>query len=321
MKPRIHLALAALGLLSSAAFSLECSAAVPPLSNRTAFNDPKDAVSSLEQALGEKSEAEAKHALLAIFGPESKDMLSSGDPVDDKLALESFKEALQERVEVATSHIVGPAKQEVPVAVLIVGQQKWPFPIALIKSDAGWQFDTEVGRQEIIDRRIGENELKVLSLFPEYVAAQHEYSALPQNKDHAFATKFLSSPGAQDGLYWPAQKGQPLSPIGPLVANAADAGYEAHADGSATPFFGYYFRILTSQGKNARGGAMNYIVNGKMTQGFALLAYPAKWDRSGAMSFLVGPDGVIYQKNLGAKTAEIAAKMTSFDPDPSWNPA
>jgi hypothetical protein len=209
-------------------------------------------------------------------------------------------------------------------AELLVGQQAWPLPIPLVQSvDGQWHFDTRKGETEILSRRIGANELAAIQVCLAIVDAQREFSARDSDGDglKEFASRFTSTPGQRDGLYWPTSPDEPLSPLGPLLAAAAKDGYLSPNAGSQEPYQGYYYRILTRQGKDAPGGAYNYFVKGQMVAGFALLAYPARYGASGVMSFMVSQDGVVYQKNLGRKTSTLAAHVPSFNPDTSWQRA
>jgi hypothetical protein len=206
-------------------------------------------------------------------------------------------------------------------AILVVGKDEWPLPIPIVKQDSGWHFDTKAGAQEIVDRRIGANELNAIEVCRAYVDAQTDYAMKDRNNDgfKEYAQKFVSSPGKHDGLYWPAQAGEEESPMGPLAASARAEGYgSTHVEGKRTPYYGYYYRILKAQGKSAPGGAVDYVVKGHMIGGFALVAFPAEYGVSGIMSFIVSYDGVVYQKDLGPSTAKIAGAMTRFDPDPTW---
>jgi hypothetical protein len=203
---------------------------------------------------------------------------------------------------------------------LVFGREGWPFPIPLVRGQSGWSFDTEAGEQEILNRRIGRNELGAIDVARAYVRAQRTYAA----SDHdgsgvmAFAQRMASTPGKRDGLYWPAVEGQPLSPFGPLVASAVAEGYSKKSD-KPTPYHGYLYRVLTAQGAHAPGGAYSYIINGHMIGGFALVAYPVDYGNSGVMTFIVNQQGVVYEKDLGDDTATVAAKMTVYDPDSTWD--
>jgi hypothetical protein len=206
-------------------------------------------------------------------------------------------------------------------AVLEVGKDGWPFPIPIVKVAGAWRFDTKEGKQEILNRRIGKNELSAIQACLAYFDAQRDYASkggdgkgLPE-----YAQKFFSEPGKKDGLYWEAKEGEAQSPLGPLFAAAQERGYTRKTPGQQpSPYLGYYYRILTAQGKNAPGGAYSYLVNGKLVGGFALVAYPAQYGASGIMTFMVSHDGVVYQKDLGKKTEAVAKAMKTFDPDETW---
>jgi Protein of unknown function (DUF2950) len=198
---------------------------------------------------------------------------------------------------------------------LYIGAENWPTPIPLVNNGTSWYFDTEAGKMEILYRRIGENEISTIRVCQELAAAEKEYRSTHQNE---YARKIFSDAGQHNGLYWKAAEGEPQSPIGPLVAAAVAEGYPKGEDNSPTPFHGYYFRILTGQGKNVPGGAKSYVVNGKMTEGFAIVAYPAEYKSSGVMTFLVNQDGVVLQKDLGKRTEFLAKAMKEYNPDPNW---
>ncbi|HVA82058.1 MAG TPA: DUF2950 family protein, partial [Candidatus Binataceae bacterium] len=206
---------------------------------------------------------------------------------------------------------------------LYIGANNWPDPVPLRKKGSQWYFDTKYGRKEILFRRIGSDELKSIKVCKAIVAGEHAYYASLHdgNSAHQYSAKFRSTPGTQDGLYWPVKAGEkPQSPIGPLVADAALEGYQHHSGTPPHPFYGYIYRLLTEQGASAPGGAKSYIIDGKMTGGFALVAYPASYRDSGVMTFIVNQDGQIYQKDLGPQTAQIATAMTQYDPGPTWHP-
>ncbi len=261
-------------------------------------------------ALITAAKAGDQNALLAIFGPESKDLLYSGDPVQDKNAVTDFVS----RYDVMHRW----RKMEDGSQVLVVGADNFPFPIPLKKNgDGRWFFDTAAGKEEILNRRVGRNELAMIGLCGAVVEAQAEYYAQKHGGVKQYAQKFVSDPGQENGLYWPEAPGQARSPVGPLAAKAAADGYKADP-AHHQPFHGYYFAMLTKQGPGAPGGAKDYIVNGKMTGGFAVLAYPAKYGDSGVMTFLVNKDGVVLQKDLGKTTEQAAAAITEFNPDKSW---
>jgi hypothetical protein len=210
----------------------------------------------------------------------------------------------------------GPDRKE-----LVLGNEAWPFPIPLVKTAAGWSFDAAAGREEILNRRIGRNELAVIRLLHEYVAAQRAYAAAGHDGKRAglYARRFGSEPGTQNGLYWPTRDGEPRSPLGVLAAQATEQGYRRKSSTEGpTPLHGYYFRILEGQGKAAKGGAAEYVVNGEMSGGFALVAWPVYYDASGVMTFVVNQDDVVHEKDLGAETAARIKAVTRYDPDTSW---
>jgi hypothetical protein len=253
--------------------------------------------------------------LLAIFGADAADLVFSGDEVADRKALAHFVAETKERTKLV--------KDGDTTVIIHIGKDDESFPIPLVKDDGGWRFDTAAGKEEILDRRIGRNELHTIAVCHAYVDAQREYASKIRNGAgvREYAQKFHSTPGKQDGLYWEVSANEKQSPMGPLVAMATSEGY-AHKDAAAEPmpFHGYFFRILTAQGPSAPEGARSYIVNGHMTAGFALVAYPAQYGSSGVMTFVVNQLGIVFQKDLGDKTAEIAATMTQYDPDDSWHP-
>jgi hypothetical protein len=247
--------------------------------------------------------------LLTIFGSGAKELLLSGDPVQDKSGLETFTRQYDEM------HRWG--KLTRGGLVLDVGAENYPFPFALKKNEAGqWYFDTSSAKEEILARRIGGNELSAIDVLNAMNVAQGEYFTQPHNgvKAHTYAQKFASDEGKQNGLYWHAAEGESDSPLGPFAAFATGEGYANFSQ----PYHGYFFRMLTSQGPEAKGGAKNYIVDGHMIGGFAALAYPAEYGNSGVMSFLINQDGGVFQKDLGADTATVAKAMSSFDPDNTW---
>lgn len=294
----------AAGLLMLAMSVLEaCKSDKPEMSG---YATPDDAANTMITA----AKAGDKDALLKIFGPESKDLLYSGDPVQDKNAVTEFLgryDAMHRWRKMADGS-----------QVLVVGADAFPFPIPLKKdSDGRWFFDTAAGKEEILNRRVGRNELAVIGLCGAVVDAQAEYYAQKHGGVKQYAQKFISDQGQQDGLYWPEAAGQPRSPLGPLAAQASAEGYKADPS-HHQPFHGYYFAMLTKQGLEAPGGAKDYIMNGKMTGGFAVVAYPAKYGDSGVMTFLVNHDGVVLQKDLGKATEQAAAAITEFNPDKSW---
>ena len=201
---------------------------------------------------------------------------------------------------------------------LYIGAENWPTPIPLMRSGAAWYFDTDAGKKEILYRRIGQNETSTIGVCQELVAAQKEYHSAPHNE---YAQKIFSDEGQHNGLYWKAAEGEPQSPIGPLVASAVAEGYVNGRDGAPTPYRGYYFRVLARQKRTTSSGARSYIVNGKMTEGFAFVAYPAEYRSSGVMTFIVNEDGVVYEKDLGQKTEALAKAMKEYNPNSSWHEA
>jgi hypothetical protein len=271
------------------------------------FESPRKAFDALVNAAGSNDTEE----LLAILGSEGKDVISSGDAVADTRARERFVRA--------TSEGVGFKKLDEKTFLAVIGKDAWSFPIPIIRSGKSWIFFTEEGKQEIINRRIGRNELNTIQTSRTYVEAQREYAkkALGDNGVLQYAQHFASREGGRDGLYWP---GRADSPLGPLFAHAAcevDAS-SGQAVGKPSPYYGYYFNILKSQGSHAPGGAMDYVIDGRMTAGFGLVAYPAKYGVSGIMTFIVNQQGVLFEKDLGPKTDEIAKAMTVYDPDQTW---
>ena len=272
------------------------------------FASAEEAVRAFAVALRSNDEKE----LLAIFGPTAKELIFSGDPVSDKQRNERFVSRFDQKNSLS---------KEGDRMVLIVGEQDWPFPIPLVKKGDQWIFDTKAGKEEILNRRIGENELSTVQTLLAVVDAQREYAMNDRDNDGIleYAEKFRSDPGKKNGLYWETKEGEEPSPLGPLVAQAREKGYEKkQSGGKPSPYYGYYYRILKAQGKNAQGGAYNYMVKGKMIGGFAVVAYPAKYGNSGVMTFIVNHDGVVYQKDLGPKTEKIAKAMKRYDPDQSW---
>jgi len=249
--------------------------------------------------------------LLAIFGPSASKLLYSGDAVSDKERREGFLKLYGERNSLVAKN---------GDMILQVGPEDYPFPIPLVKKGDAWYFDTAKGEEEILNRRIGSNELSTIQTMLAIVDAQREYAMQDRDGDGllAYAAKFASDPGKQNGLYWETKPGEEPSPLGEMVVKARAEGYRKGKTGKPVPYHGYYFRILTKQGKNAAGGAFEYFVKGRMIGGFAVVAYPAKYGNSGVMTFIVNHDGIVYQKNLGSRTARTAMAMKAFDPGPGW---
>jgi len=273
------------------------------------FGTPEAAVEALVKALRDNDEK----TLLTLFGPGSETVISSGDKVDDRERREKFVRLYGEknRLEIAGDKKV----------ILHLGNNDWPFPIPIVKAGDSWRFDTKQGKEEILNRRIGENELGTIQTCLAVVDAQREYASIDHDGDGLleYAQKFKSAQGKKDGLYWEVAPGEPPSPLGPLVAQAQSEGYMK--GGNPAPYNGYFFRILTAQGKNAKGGAYNYLVKGKMIGGFAVVAYPAVYASSGVKTFIVSHEGVVYEKDLGPRTTKIAKSMKAFDPDKTWEKA
>jgi len=251
--------------------------------------------------------------LIIILGAEGAKLIHSGDPVADQRGRALFVAAYDEKHALQRDSGIK--------ATLIVGKDEWPLPIPLVRVHARWHFDSKAGADEILNRRIGRNELSVIEVCRAYVTAQHEYVTKKLGPGGAaeYAQHFMSRVGQRDGLYWAVKPGEPESPLGPLIARARAAGYRPGTPHpTPRPYFGYYFQILTQQGQNAPGGAKDYVVNGHMTSGFALLAYPATYGDSGIMTFIVNQDGIVYQKNLGPDTKRIAVQIKQYDPDGTW---
>jgi hypothetical protein len=271
-----------------------------------AFNDPQQAISALRDAVAAKD----KDRLLTIFGPDLKDLINP-DPVEAANEFEFVAKGLEEYSKLMER---GPDRM-----ILEYGNDKTDFPVPLVKSEGKWYFDTVAGKEELDNRRVGRNELEALDTIRTYVVAQREYASQDRDDDEVleYAQKFASSPGMKDGLYWPLDLDGTMSPLGPLVAEASAAGYRKTKE-ERQSFHGYFFKILTKQGKNAPGGAYDYVINGNMIGGFALVAWPAEYDETGVMTFIVNQQGKVYQKDLGTNSAKSAEAMTVYDPDSTW---
>jgi len=273
------------------------------------FATPEEAAKALVEAV----RAASVPALLEVMGPQSKSWLFTGDKVSDAAEWKTFLASYDKKNALAKD---GDAK-----AILVIGDD-WPFPAPLVKKDGKWAFDTEAGREEVINRRVGRNELDTIQTLLAIVDAQREYAAndADGNKLADYAVRFRSSPGKKDGLYWATKAGEPQSPLGPIVAQAVREGYgKVAGTGKPAPYNGYYYRMLTSQGKDAPGGAYDYLVKGKLFGGFAVVAWPASWGNSGVKTFILNHDGVVFEKDLGPGTADQAGKMKSFNPDKTWS--
>jgi hypothetical protein len=292
--------LAAVVVLLTGSFSARC---IAQQQGQKTFSSAEEASKALVTAVESNDEKQ----MLDILGPEGKKLVSSGDETEDANTRANFVQKYQEMHRLV--------KEPDGTTTLYVGAENWPTPIPLMNKGTSWYFDTEAGKMEILYRRIGENEISTIRVCQELVAAEKEYRSTHQNE---YASKFFSDEGQHNGLYWKAAAGEPQSPIGPLVAAAVAEGYHKGEGGAPTPFHGYYFRILTGQGKDGPGGAKSYIVNGKMTDGFAIVAYPAEYKSSGVMTFIVNQDGVVLQKDLGKRTEFLAKAMKEYNPDPNW---
>ncbi len=276
--------------------------------NHLRFTSPDEAVRVLVKALNSKDVS----ALEAIFGPDSRDLITSGDPIADQSSRAKFLKLYGEKNEL---------KQTADKVILIIGNDDWPFPIPIVKKDASWFFDCVEGRDEILARRIGRNELDAIQVCMTYVDAQQEYAHKDRNADGLFqyAEKFRSDKGMKNGLYWDVKESEEYSPMGLLIASALEEGYYGNqTDDTPVPYHGYYYRILKGQGENASGGANDYMVKGEMIGGFALLAFPARYESSGIMTFIVNHLGVLYEKDLGMDTEKEAQNIKLFNPDSSW---
>lgn len=292
----------ALIFVAAAAFALEQT-------KQLRFSSPDEAVRVLVAAVKDADIAK----LLKILGAEAKPILDTGDDQADQESRERFLKAF------ALSHSLQKSGEE--KILLEVGKSGWQFPFPIVKEGNSWLFDAEAGEEEIQKRRIGKNELSTIQAILAYVDAQREYYLLNpmQEKLPSYAQKFKSTPGLKDGLYYPVKEGETPSPLGEIYANAQAQGtLKREADSERPSYYGYYYRILTSQGPDAPGKAYDYVVNGKLFGGHALIAWPAHYDETGIMTFIVNQDGIVYEKDLGIDTAEKAAEITSFNPDASW---
>lgn len=294
----------ALGLIVLLALASESAHGATASVEPRMFETPEEAFQMLVAAI----RADDTQALLAILGKAARPLISSGDPVPDRAARAQFVQAYD------ASHQLQAGQG---VIVLVIGQDNFPFPIPLVPDGPKWRFDAAAGEDEILRRTIGRDELGAVQVCLAYADAQRQYYAEARDSSDVlqFAQRLGSTTGKRDGLYWPTKAGEPRSPLGERVARA-----RADGAGSAppVPFLGYLYRILTAQGPDAAGGAYGYVANGKMIGGFALVASPARWGVSGVMTFLVNHDGVVFEKNLGPKTGEIARQMKSFNPDQTW---
>ena len=292
-------------LVSLTVAALLCAAA-SVASAQQAFKTADEAASALVSA----AKTGDRKAIVTVLGPDGEDIVSSGDAVADAATREKFIAAYDAKHQIAMD---GDNK-----ATIVIGLEDFPLPIPLVRKDGMWQFDTAAGRQEILARRIGKNELDAIQASLAYVDAQNEYA----EKDRTgagvgtYAQRIISQPGKKDGLFWPTSQGEDASPLGELVAEATAQGYKP--GGGRAPFHGYYFKILTKQGAAAPGGELEYVVHGKMIGGFALVAYPAEYRNSGVMTFIVNHAGTVFEKDLGPETAKLAERMSAFNPDKTW---
>ena len=287
-------------------FAFGCSKSTAPKQEKFATGD--EAVDAFIKALREDNKKE----LLAIFGADANELISSGDDVADRQGREMFISSYDEQHKLDV---------EGDKLILVLGKNDWPFPIPLVKQAGQWFFDTAGGKEEILNRRIGRNELDTIQVMLAVVDAQREYAMKDREGDGLlkYAQKFKSDPNQKNGLYWETKEGEEPSPLGLFAAKARQEGYlEKKSSEEPQPYHGYFYRILTGQGTNAAGGAFDYIVNGKMIGGFAVVAYPADYGNSGVMTFIVNHDGVVYQKDLGEDTEKESKAMNLFDPDKSW---
>ncbi len=302
-----HLSLLA-ATLSLTFITLSTSAWAVTAAQKT-FTSPEEAVNGLMTAV----KANDIKEMLAILGPEGKEIISTGDDVADKSARMRFALLFDE--------FNGLEKESDARATLIVGDDEWPLPIPIVKRGETWLFDTKEGKEEVLNRMIGRNELDVIEACYGYEDAQRDYAGTDWNTNGVleYAQKIVSDKGKRNGLYWEAAEDEIMSPLGPLFADAIKEGYSTRKPGEMrSPFHGYFFKILTAQGKNAPGGAYNYVINGHMVAGFALVAYPSHYGSTGIMTFMVNQNGVIYQKDLGKNSAKTAEGIRKFDPDKTW---
>jgi hypothetical protein len=295
-----------LSLLAAVAFLFAASFPARSLAQQKGqktFSSPEEASAALFAAVHSNDEK----ALLDIFGPDGKQIVYSGDATEDAQSHANFAQKYQEMHRLV--------KEPDGTICLYIGAMNWPTPIPIVNSGNSWYFNAAAGKKEILARRVGRNEMSAIHVCQELAAAEKEYRS---THNGMYAEQIFSDPGKDNGLYWKASEGQPQSPIGPLVAAAVAEGYVKGENGPPTPYRGYYFHVITRQGKNAPGGAKDYIANGKMTEGFAIVAYPAEYRSSGVTSFIVGQDAVVYQKDLGKNTETIAKAIKEYNPNASW---
>jgi hypothetical protein len=295
-------------IAAALATTVACRSSEPPRPQQQTFPSPEEAVRKLAEVV----KAADVEQLSAIFGPDSKELVDTSDPVTARRNRETFTAAFAEGWGLVDAEPVG--------KTLLIGNEEWPFPVPLVQDGNTWRFDTAAGKAEVLARRIGRNELAVLRVCATYVAAQRRYAEHGHDGKPAglYAQTFRSDAGKENGLFWPEVKGKRLSPLGDLVAQAASEGRVAGEGQQQTPFYGYHYKILTAQGPAAQGGAKSYVANGEMSGGFAMVAWPAEYDLTGIMTFIVNQDGVVYEKDLGPESAAAASKMSDYNPDDSW---
>ncbi len=285
-----------------------CTPSEPPRPQQQMFASPEEAV----RRLAEVVKAADVEQLSTIFGPDSKELVDTSDPVTARRNRETFTAAFAEHWSLVDAEPSG--------KTLVIGNEEWPFPVPLVQDGNNWRFDTAAGKAEVLARRIGRNELAAIRICATYVAAQRRYAEHGHDGKPVglYAQTFSSDAGKENGLFWPEVKGKRLSPLGDLVAQAASEGQRFGEGQKPMPFQGYYFKILTAQGDAAPGGAKSYLASGNMSGGFALVAWPAEYDLTGIMTFIVNQDGIVYEKDLGPESAAMAGKMSDYNPDESW---
>jgi Protein of unknown function (DUF2950) len=302
MMSKMKNVLIAVALISSAVGTVRAA-------DQKTFATPAEAVQALMKATEDGNQDE----MLAIFGDDGKALVYSGDDVQDKTARENFVKSYR------TKHLI--VAQDANTRILEVGANDWPMPIPIVNDGGKWRFDTAAGQEELVYRRIGHNEIGAIDVCRGFVEAEKDYAAVGHDGLAAglYTRKLSSDAGKQNGLYWETADGEPTSPGGPLLAEADSKGYSATGlGGKNQPYHGYVYRILTAQGASARGGAKSYLVDGNLSGGVGLVAYPAQYRVSGVMTFIINQNGVVYQKDLGEKTAEAAEALTEYNPDSTW---
>ena len=318
IRPWMMIAALALALAAPAALAQDATPdsaageATPRPAAGMTFASPEDGFGALATAMAGHDEAR----LLRILGAAGRELVLSGDRVADRAARDAFTAAYQQRQSIER---IPPNR-----AMLSLGADAWPLPIPMVAREGAWRFDARAGAQELIDRRVGRNELNAIASLRAIVAAQFEYAATAgrQGPWRSYARRFFSTPGQRDGLYWASAEGEAESPLGPLAAQAAQGGERSRLrDGTPRAFHGYFFRMLEAQGASAPGGARDYLLDGRLIGGFAVLAWPARYGASGIQSFIVSHSGVVYQTDLGPRTEERVGRITGFDPDEEWSVA